>query len=255
MSTMPQWKIACRERLLPGASIEQKWEFAQSAGFDGIELRAGDGEAFAARLGVLRRAAERGVVLPSVVLDALSLVGDPEPGVRQVASIAALGARTVVVPMSDPRRVPRQRSSTPDRGTTADGLRHLAERAAREGVALCVQPVNRYEGRPVNTLDEAARLCREIGSPAARVAAGTFHMNIEETDPAGALLAAGPWLGHVELADSTGLEPGAGHVDWPALFAALAAVGYEGWASVACRLSGPAGSCLPAAVRVLRRAG
>ena len=250
---MPQWKIACQEQLLPGASIEQKWEFAQSAGFDGVALRARDGEAFEARLGVLERAAGRGVVLPAVCLDELVLAGDP--GLRRLSSIAALGTRTVVVPMSDTHQVPRQRSSTSDHGTLADRLRPLAERAAREGVSICVQPVNRYEGHPVHTLDQAARLCREVGSPSARVAAGTFHMNIEEADPVGALRAAGPWLGHVALADSTGLEAGTGHVDWRAVFAALDAVGYEGWLSLACRLSGPAESSLPAAVGVLRQAG
>ncbi|MER5267244.1 sugar phosphate isomerase/epimerase family protein [Actinosynnema sp. NPDC002837] len=258
MSAMPQWKIACQEQLLPGASIEQKWEFAQSAGFAGIALRTRGGEAFASRLAGLERAAGNGVVMPSVRLDVPPHVGDVD---RQVSSIAALGALAVVVPVSDTRRVPLPRSSTqdsPDHGAPAhglltDGLRRLAERTAREGLSLCLLPVNRYEGQPVNTLDQAAELCRAVGS--ARVAAGTFHMNIEEADPAGALLAAGPWLGHVELADSNGLEPGAGHLDWPSLFAALDAAGYEGWASVACRLSGPADSALPAAVGVLRQAG
>ncbi|WP_219910933.1 sugar phosphate isomerase/epimerase family protein [Saccharothrix carnea] len=255
MSAMPQWKIACQEQLLPGASIEQKWEFAQSAGFDGIELLLRNGEAFEARLGVLERAAGRGVVLPAVRLDALPLVGDPGRGLRQVSSVAALGAPAVVVPVSGTRRVPLPRSSTADHDTLSDALRRLAERAAREGVTLCVQPVNRYEGHAVNTLDQAAQLCRAVGLPSARVAAATFHMNIEEADPAGALLAAGPWLGHVELADSTGLEPGAGHVDWSSVFAALDAAGYQGWVSLACRLSGPARTCLPAAVSVLRQAG
>ena len=257
---MPQWKIACQEQLLPGASIEQKWEFAQSAGFAGIALRTRGGEAFESRLGGLERAAGHGVVMPSVRLDVLPHGGDVE---RQVSSIAALGALALVVPVTGTRRVPLPRSSTsdtPDRGAwghglPSDGLRRLAERAAREGVSLCLQPVNRYEGHTVNTLDQAAGLCRAVGSPSARVAAGTFHMNIEEADPAGALLAAGPWLGHVELADSNGLEPGAGHVDWPAVFTALDAAGYEGWTSLACRLSGPADASLPAAVGVLRQAG
>jgi sugar phosphate isomerase/epimerase len=139
--------------------------------------------------------------------------------------------------------------------TLSDGLRLLAERAAREGVSICLQPVNRYEGHPVNTLDQAVGLCRAVGLPSARVAAGTFHMNIEEADPAGALLAAGPWLGHVELADSNGFEPGAGHVDWWAAFAALDAAGYDGWTGFSCRLSGPPEAVLPASVSLLRQAG
>jgi hypothetical protein len=32
-------KLSCQEPLLPGESILQKWEFAASAGFDGMELR------------------------------------------------------------------------------------------------------------------------------------------------------------------------------------------------------------------------
>ncbi|WP_447009187.1 sugar phosphate isomerase/epimerase family protein [Saccharothrix hoggarensis] len=260
---MPQWKIACQEQLLPGASIEEKWEFAQSAGFDGIELRARGDEAFEARLGALKRAVGHGVVMPSVCLDGIPL-GDVDRGadaLRQVSSrlgvIAAMGGEVVVAPVSDGRLlpVPCPRSSTEDYETLSDGLRRLAERAAREGVTICLQPVNRYEGRPVNTLDQAADVCRAVGLPSARVAAGTFHMNVEEADPAGALLAAGPWLGHVELADSNGLEPGAGHVDWWAAFAALDAAGYQGWAGFACSLSGPAESALPAAVSLLRQAG
>jgi sugar phosphate isomerase/epimerase len=264
MSAMPLWKIACQEQLLPGASIEEKWEFAQSAGFDGIELRARDDEAFEARLGVLKRAVGRGVVLPAVCLDGLALGGDLDrcaDAFRQVAArvgvIAALGGRVVVAPVSDGRLlpVPSQRSSTEDYLTLSDGLRLLAERAAREGVSICLQPVNRYEGHPVNTLDQAVGLCRAVGLPSARVAAGTFHMNIEEADPAGALLAAGPWLGHVELADSNGFEPGAGHVDWWAAFAALDAAGYDGWTGFSCRLSGPPEAVLPASVSLLRQAG
>ncbi|MEU4746303.1 sugar phosphate isomerase/epimerase family protein [Actinosynnema sp. NPDC023658] len=257
---MPPWKIAGQEQLLPGASIEQRWELARSAGLDGIELRARSGEALEARFDVLHRAVGRGVVLPSVCLDVLPLAGDAERGAEalgqmssRLGPIAALGVGVVVVPVSGTRRVPVPRSSTEDPGTLLDGLRLLSERAAREGVSVCLQPVNRYEGDQVNTLAQAAELCRAVGVPSARVAASTFHMNIEEADPAVALLAAGPWLGHVALADSNGLEPGAGHVDFAAVFAALDAGGYRGWTSLACRLSGP--DVLPAAVGVLRQAG
>ncbi|WP_367127850.1 sugar phosphate isomerase/epimerase family protein [Saccharothrix sp. HUAS TT1] len=259
MADMPQWKIACQEHLLPGASVQEKWEFARLAGFDGIELRAPGGEAFGARLGDLDRAVGRGVVVPSVCLDVLPLVGDVDRRVdiigqvsERMGVIAALGGRVVVLPVTDGHAAA---PSVEDYRVPLDDLRRLAERAEGEGVSLCVQPVNRYEGRPVNTLDQAVELCRVIGLPSLRVAAHTFHMNVEEVDPPGALLAAGPWLGHVELADSTGLEPGAGHVDWWAAFAALDAAGHRGWVSLACDLSGPAESVLPAAVSLLRQAG
>ena len=46
-------------------------------------------------------------------------------------------------------------------------------------------------------------------------------MNIEEADPAAALSAAAPYLGHVQVSDSNRLQPGAGHLDWPLFGAAL----------------------------------
>ena len=57
-------KLACQEQLLPGESILEKWEFAASAGFDGIELQGTDG--WRGRLDDLRAARNRGVVFSSV---------------------------------------------------------------------------------------------------------------------------------------------------------------------------------------------
>jgi hypothetical protein len=49
-------KLSCQEQLLPGASLQAKFDFARRAGFAGIELRArGDGQ-FAARLPALQAA-------------------------------------------------------------------------------------------------------------------------------------------------------------------------------------------------------
>ncbi len=67
------------------------------------------------------------------------------------------------------------------------------------------------------------------------------------------LEAAGDLLGYVHLADSQRLEPGMGHLDWPNVFAGLARMGYDGFASMECHLSGPGEEVLPVAVEFLRR--
>ena len=36
---MSALRLACQEQLLPGDSLQQKWAFALTAGFDSIELR------------------------------------------------------------------------------------------------------------------------------------------------------------------------------------------------------------------------
>jgi sugar phosphate isomerase/epimerase len=53
-------------------------------------------------------------------------------------------------------------------------------------------------------------------------------MNIEEADMAASLAEAGEGLGYVQMADSQRLEPGAGHIDFSAIFSALAGIGYAG---------------------------
>ena len=69
-------KLSCQEQLLPGDSLEAKWEFATGAGFEGIELRArGDGH-FAARLPELRAAARAGVVMATVCPETDHFIGD-----------------------------------------------------------------------------------------------------------------------------------------------------------------------------------
>ena len=93
-----------------------------------------------------------------------------------------------------------------------------------------------------------------IGSPALGVAADTYHMNIEEADPLKAIVAAGPWIRHVQLSDSNRLEPGAGHVDWTALLDAIWSIGYADELAYECRLSGPVDEVLPVSVRRIRQA-
>ena len=47
-------RLPCQEQLLPGATLQEKWEHAQRSGFDAIELRGEGDLAFAARLPELR---------------------------------------------------------------------------------------------------------------------------------------------------------------------------------------------------------
>ena len=61
--------------------------------------------------------------------------------------------------------------------------------------------------------------------------ADLFHMNIEEKDPAGALVAAGRRIGHVHFVDSNRRPAGFGHIDFAPIATALKAIGYTGYAS------------------------
>lgn len=267
---MYPFQIACQEQLLPGETLQQKWEFAVAAGYDAIELRAKGDFHFRDRLPELRRAAADGVVMPTVCVDMLHFLGAFDAELRrdavaqlksQLSVIAELGGRGAQTPASYgmfSRRLPPfipPRSEAEDREVLLTGLGELGEHARAEGVTLFLEPLNRYEDHMVNRLEQAAELIRTVGLDSVRIGIDSYHMNIEEADPPAAVLAAAPYLGHAQVSDSNRLQPGAGHLDWTAWLGALDAAGYQGPLAVECRLGGDPTEAVRSIPPFLRQAG
>ena len=247
------FRTACQEQLLPGETLQQKWEFAQAAGYDAIELRGKGDFHFRDRLPELRKALADGVVMPTVCVDMLHFFGAFDEDLRrdalaqlksQLSVAAELGGTGVQTPASYgmfSRRLPpfqAPRSEEEDREVLLDGLTELGEHARREGVTLFLEPLNRYEDHMVNRLGQAVELIREVGLGSVRVGIDSYHMNIEEADPPAAILAAAPYIGHAQVSDSNRFQPGAGHLDWSAWLGALDSAGYTGPLALECRLTG-----------------
>jgi sugar phosphate isomerase/epimerase len=261
-------RLSAQEQYLRGATAIEKWEHAQALGFDALELRAaGDGR-FAARLPELKAAAAADVPMPTVCVDMLHFVGDFDPAKRadalvqmksQLSVMAEIGGRLAMTPASYgmfSKRLPpftSPRSEAEDTEILLDTFGQLAAHAEAEGVIIALEPLNRYENHMINTLADAQAICEQIGSRHLGIAADTYHMNIEEADPLKALVNAGRWIQHVQLSDSNRLEPGAGHIDWPATLDALQAIGYQKELAFECRLSGDVDQVLPASVQRLRQ--
>jgi sugar phosphate isomerase/epimerase len=263
-------KLTCQEQLLPGRTLQEKWDAAQAYGYDGIELRGQGGHRLRERLPELHRARRDGVVLNTVCVEMLHFIGDFDTERRRdaldnmrtmVSVIADIGGTAAMTPASYgmfSRRLPPfepPRDEAGDRAVLLDALGALGEHARREGVHVLLEPLNRYEDHMVNRLEQAVELAEATGLDSVGVVADSYHMNIEEADPQDALVAAAHRLVHVQVSDSNRLEPGAGHLDWTAFVAALARIGYAGDLAAECRLSGPAEQVLPKAATTLRAAG
>jgi sugar phosphate isomerase/epimerase len=117
---------------------------------------------------------------------------------------------------------------------------------------LLFEPLNRYEDHMVNRLEQGAALCRAAGSGAVRLVADTYHMNIEEDDPAASVRQFGVLIGHVQLGDSARWQPGTGHVDFAAVVDALHEIGFDGWLALECNLRGEPMAALSAGAAVMR---
>jgi sugar phosphate isomerase/epimerase len=259
--------FGCQEQLIPGDTLERKWEFATAAGYSAIELRGRGGYTFRERLPELKRAAAAGVVMPTVCVEMSHFFGAFDEELRadaiaqlksQLSLVADIGGRGVMTPASYGMFSLRLPPFEPPRGAAGDrevllsGLAELGEHAASEGVELYLEPLNRYEDHMVNRLADAAGLIEETGLDSLRIAADTYHMNIEEDDPAEALRQVGRYVGHVHVSESNRHQPGTGHVDWAGVLAALSDIGYRGYLTLECRPRGDPADAVAAVPAFLR---
>ncbi|MCS6907794.1 MAG: sugar phosphate isomerase/epimerase family protein [Anaerolineales bacterium] len=100
--------------------------------------------------------------------------------------------------------------------------------AAQKGISLAIEPINRYETYLINTCEQALRFVEEVNNKFVGIHLDTFHMNIEEPDPPGAIRMAGEKLLNVHIADSNRQSVGRGHIDFKTILKALLEINYPG---------------------------
>jgi sugar phosphate isomerase/epimerase len=136
----------------------------------------------------------------------------------------------------------------------AAGIEVLATRALPHGIDIVVEPVNRYEINFVNSVDpDGILLTERVGLANVKLMPDVFHMNIEDASIAASLIAAGPLVGYVHLADSNRWAPGRGHIDFMAVLDALRTIGYDGWVAVEILPMPTADQAAQEAITYLRR--
>ena len=108
------------------------------------------------------------------------------------------------------------------------GLKQAGKAAEGAGVKLAIEALNRFETDIANTTGHALALAEAVGSPAVGVMLDTFHMNMEDFSIPDSIRRAAPHLIHFQANENNRGFVGAGHIDWPEVARALAAVGYDG---------------------------
>ena len=252
-------RLAVQSRLVPGASLREKRERALGYGFDGIEL------SHFPMIEAAEEALRDRVPVTAMCSGHRGWFIDPDPelvaacraDVKRLLELGAeLDAPLIIVPIyGRTNKLPAAatgRTVEEDEALWLEGLHEATAHAERVGGQLIVEPINRYENSLSVRIEDALRWAREAASDHVRMMGDVFHMNIEEPDIGAALASAGDMLAYVHLADSQRLEPGQGHLDFENVFAGLRRIGYDGWASMECNLSGPPDEVLPAAVAYLR---
>ena len=108
-----------------------------------------------------------------------------------------------------------------------ESMQQVAEHAAKVGVTLGLEYVNRFECYFINTAADGARFCRDVGHPRCKMMYDTFHSHIEEKSTAGAIRELKDLLVHVHISENDRSTPGSGNVHWDETFDTLKEIGYD----------------------------
>lgn len=163
-------------------------------------------------------------------------LADPDPTKREQARAfvrtiidcaGQLGAAAIIGSMQGP-------SGHTDAPETALGyLREALEdggsHAAQYKVPLIYEPLNRYETKQCCTVADGVQLLESLATDNVRLLCDLFHMNIEESDIADALITGDKWVGHIHFVDSNRRPVGHGHMQYGRIIEALRQINYEGY--------------------------
>jgi D-psicose/D-tagatose/L-ribulose 3-epimerase len=211
-------------------------------GFDGVEFPIFRPHLFEAA--PIRRACERLGLEPTTVaslLPDLSLIADDADVRRKTVThlrdairvTADLGATQFAGPLYAPvGYLPGRRRTADEWQRAIECYQQLGETLDENGVTLAIEPLNRFETYFLNTVADGVALCEAVGHPRIGLLFDTFHANIEEKHLGQALRAGGRHIRHVHTCENDRGTPGTGHIAWSDVFAALHAIGYDGWLTI-----------------------
>ena len=114
------------------------------------------------------------------------------------------------------------------RRNAVSALRRVSQRAGEMDMVLCIEALNRYESNFMNTARQLLGLIEDIGAGNVYAHLDTFHMNIEESDPARAIRECGERLGYFHVAENYRGYLGSGSIDFQKIFRALHEISYDG---------------------------
>jgi sugar phosphate isomerase/epimerase len=239
----------CNEVIAP-LPFPKQCEYAAKLGYDGLEIAPYTLSDEPHRLGTAQLAAARAAANDAGVAvtglhwlllkpSGLSISTNNEAVRRKTIDVmlalidqcAELGGRYLVHGSPHQRRIDPGETRAAAMARAQASFAAVAERAAKAGVIYCIEPLASDQTPLINTLEEAARMVREIASPAIKSMLDCSAAGRMEKESLQGLVER--WLpqdliGHVQVNDRNRRGPGQGEQRFAPLLAALKRQGYDG---------------------------
>jgi sugar phosphate isomerase/epimerase len=239
----PEIEVPIPVALLSG-TFPHRLQKAAGLGYDGVELMVVRPQELSAQE-IKVQASQAGLEIAAIasgaiyMLDKLSLLAsEPEVSRQALARLHALidfaeKLEAPIVTIGSFRGHMAWVGGHEAHSMLVDTLGMAAEKGARQGVRLALEPLNRYETDIIQTVEEGLALIDEVGHSHLGLLLDTYHVNIEEVSLYDCFrhAAAADRLWHVHLGDSNRLPPSQGHIDFRGIIATLREIGYQSYLS------------------------
>lgn len=115
-----------------------------------------------------------------------------------------------------------------------ESLKEICEYAGGRDISILFEPLNGYEAYPgvLTNVYEAISLIKEIGFDNTGIQPDVYHMNIEESSIADALVTAGKYVRHVHINETNRHSLGTGHGDFKTIIKILKEIEFNGYMAV-----------------------
>jgi D-psicose/D-tagatose/L-ribulose 3-epimerase len=218
-------------------------EDLKATGYDGVEVPMFEGEPehfrkLGQRLKDIGLVGQGVGIMPgggksAVAADAAERAGAVDHLKWMTDCTEALGGTMFAGPFHQPLGQFTGRGPQPEEIDRAvEVLKQAGAYAAKAGIAISVEPLNRFECYFLNTAAQAADLVKRIGAANVGYLYDTFHFNIEEDSLTDVIPATIKQINHVHISENNRGVPGAGHIDFQSVFKALKAARYDGWMTI-----------------------
>jgi D-psicose/D-tagatose/L-ribulose 3-epimerase len=225
-------------------------EYAAKLGYDGLEIAPYTLTEEPHRMGAAQIAAARGAAEDAGIAitglhwllvkpAGLSITARDEGTRKRTVEVmlalidlcAALGGRYLVHGSPQQRRIEAGDTRAAALERAREAFAAIAERAAAAGVIYCIEPLSADQTPLINTLQEAAQIVDQIGSPAVRSMLDCSAAGRMEKEPLPVLVER--WvpkglIAHVQVNDRNRRGPGQGEQRFAPLLGALKKHGYDG---------------------------
>ncbi|MEE9455395.1 MAG: sugar phosphate isomerase/epimerase family protein [Paracoccaceae bacterium] len=213
---------------------------AADAGFDGVEIPmlSGDSSDYLA-IGKACDALSLGRTCTAISPDKNTDPTSADENVRSrgllhqdwiLQCAEAMGAETIGGPFHAPIGEFTGQGPTDEEWKRGSEAHHrMAEKAAKLGIKLALEPLNRFETHYLNTAEQARIYVDLVDHPNFGIMYDTFHAHIEEKDQPAAIRHLGDAITVLHVSENDRGIPGSGQIDFPTIMTTMKSIGFDGW--------------------------